>query len=230
MRPVEPTCAVATAILHQLSGCAQKPVGVVACHHVAICRIVEKVFLGVEVPAPREVTTKPTRVRLAPSPLHHSSRPIPARPSGTRSNEPIPTVRATPERGTASTSYRPGSNGRAVATSVTATRARMKASTFMSRSLQHDCRGCYATFELTGDRLSAKPAVGRPVERGVRRRFSSRVTYLHCPCGGCQSSTLLPSGSMTHPNFPYSESSVFSSTLQPSSRSALRSAARSSTR
>src|SRR5437667_11380763 len=53
---------------------------------------------------------------------------------------------------------------------------------------------------------------------------------LHCPCGGCQSSTLLPSGSMTHPNFPYSESSVFSSTLQPSSRSALRSAARSSTR
>ncbi len=31
-------------------------------------------------------------------------------------------------------------------------------------------------------------------------------------------STLLPSGSMTHPNFPYSESSAFSSTLQPSSR------------
>ena len=65
---------------------------------------------------------------------------------------------------------------------------------------------------------------------GSRRRSSSRVTELHCPCGGCQSSTLLPSGSMTHPNFPYSESSVFSSTLQPSSRSALRSAARSSTR
>jgi hypothetical protein len=86
------------------------------------------------------------------------------------------------------------------------------------------------TFELTGDRQAAKPAVGRPVERGVRRRSFSRVTELHCPCGGCQSSTLLPSGSMTHPNFPYSESSVFSSTLQPSSRSALRSAARSSTR
>jgi hypothetical protein len=86
------------------------------------------------------------------------------------------------------------------------------------------------TFELTGGRQTAKPAVGRPVERGVRRRSSSRVTELHCPCGGCQSSTLLPSGSMTHPNFPYSESSVFSSTLQTSSRSTLRSAARSSTR
>src|SRR5258707_43109 len=42
----------------------------------------------------------------------------------------------------------------------------------------------------------------------------------YCPAGGCQSSTLLPSGSMTHPNFPYSESSVFSRTSQPSSRSA----------
>jgi hypothetical protein len=42
----------------------------------------------------------------------------------------------------------------------------------------------------------------------------------HCPGGGCQSSTLLPSGSMTQPNFPYSESSVFSRTLHPSSRSA----------
>lgn len=52
----------------------------------------------------------------------------------------------------------------------------------------------------------------------------------HCPAGGCQSSTLLPSGSMTQPNFPYSESSVFSRTLQPSSRSACNSEARSSTR
>jgi hypothetical protein len=41
----------------------------------------------------------------------------------------------------------------------------------------------------------------------------------HCPGGGCQSSTLLPSGSMTQPNFPYSESSVFSRTSQPSCRS-----------
>lgn len=41
----------------------------------------------------------------------------------------------------------------------------------------------------------------------------------YCPGGGCQSSTLFPSGSMTQPNFPYSESSVFSRTLQPSSRS-----------
>ena len=42
----------------------------------------------------------------------------------------------------------------------------------------------------------------------------------YCSAGGCQSSILLPSGSMTHPNFPNSESSVFSSTSQPSSRSA----------
>ena len=40
----------------------------------------------------------------------------------------------------------------------------------------------------------------------------------HGPGGGCHSSTLLPSGSMTQPNFPYSESSVFSRTLHPSSR------------
>ena len=84
------------------------------------------------------------------------------------------------------------------------------------------------TRDLKDDARSVRRP--RPVERGVGRRSSSRVTKLHCPCGGCQSSTLLPSGSMTHPNFPYSESSVFSSTLQPSSRSALRSAARSSTR
>ena len=39
---------------------------------------------------------------------------------------------------------------------------------------------------------------------------------------GCirRTATVQPSGSMTHPNFPYSESSVFSSTSQPSSRSA----------
>jgi len=38
--------------------------------------------------------------------------------------------------------------------------------------------------------------------------------------GACQSSTLFPSGSITQPNFPYSESSVFSRTWHPSSRSA----------
>ena len=50
------------------------------------------------------------------------------------------------------------------------------------------------------------------------------------PCGGCQSSTLFPSGSMTQANVPYSESSVFSSTLQPSSFKTLTKAWRSSTR
>ena len=52
----------------------------------------------------------------------------------------------------------------------------------------------------------------------------------HWPAGGCQSSTLLPSGSMTQANLPYSESSIFSRTLQPSSRRAATSACRSSTR
>ena len=50
------------------------------------------------------------------------------------------------------------------------------------------------------------------------------------PAGGCHSSTLFPSGSITQANFPYSDSSIFSSTLQPSSRKALTSAWRSSTR
>lgn len=52
----------------------------------------------------------------------------------------------------------------------------------------------------------------------------------HWPAGGCQSSTLFPSGSMTQANFPYSESSILSRTLQPSSRKTLTRAWRSSTR
>ena len=47
---------------------------------------------------------------------------------------------------------------------------------------------------------------------------------------GCHNSTLLPSGSMTQPNLPYSESSILSRTLQPSAFSAATSAWRSSTR
>ncbi len=46
----------------------------------------------------------------------------------------------------------------------------------------------------------------------------------HWPAGGCHSSPLFPSGSMTQANFPYSESSIFSRTLQPSSRKTLTSA------
>ncbi len=52
----------------------------------------------------------------------------------------------------------------------------------------------------------------------------------YLPSGGCHSSTLLPSGSMTQPNLPYSDSSVLSSTSHPSARSAARSACRSATR
>src|SRR5271166_6022809 len=47
------------------------------------------------------------------------------------------------------------------------------------------------------------------------------ATLDHWPAGGCQSSTLFHSESMTQANFPYSDSSIFSSTLQPSSRNAL---------
>lgn len=71
----------------------------------------------------------------------------------------------------------------------------------------------------------------RPVQRGVQRRLVHARPYgTHWPSGGCQSSTLLPSGSMTQPNLPYSESSVFSRTSQPSLRNAVRRLCRSATR
>ena len=53
---------------------------------------------------------------------------------------------------------------------------------------------------------------------------------VYCPSGGCQSSTLLPSGSTTQPNLPNSDSSTLSCTSQPSLRRVSRSACRSSTR
>ena len=56
-------------------------------------------------------------------------------------------------------------------------------------------------------------------QNGGRLKGGESGRRPYCPGGGCQSSTLLPSGSMTQPNFPYSESSVFSRTLHPSSRS-----------
>jgi len=61
---------------------------------------------------------------------------------------------------------------------------------------------------------------------GDRREYAPA----HWPGGGSQSSTLLPSGSMTQPNLPYSDSSVLSSTLQPSLRSSASRACRSATR
>jgi len=60
--------------------------------------------------------------------------------------------------------------------------------------------------------------------------YTAPDSLYYWPAGGCHSSTLFPSGSMTQANFPYSDSSIFSSTLQPSSRKALTSAWRSSTR
>ena len=70
---------------------------------------------------------------------------------------------------------------------------------------------------------------------GTAQRLPEGTDYrahgpCHWPAGGCHSSTLFPSGSMTQANFPYSDSSIFSSTLQRSSRKALTSAWRSSTR
>jgi len=71
-------------------------------------------------------------------------------------------------------------------------------------------------FDMGGLR---RPKAG-VLDGKIRRRPLMTRPEIHCPAGGCQSSTLLPSGSMTQPNFPYSESSTFSSTLHPSSRSA----------
>ena len=51
------------------------------------------------------------------------------------------------------------------------------------------------------------------------QQYAHRIGY--AGLAGSQSSTLFPSGSMTQANFPYSESSIFSSTLQPSSFKAL---------
>ena len=63
--------------------------------------------------------------------------------------------------------------------------------------------------------------------------ISAAVTPIrphYWPAGGCHSSTLLPSGSMTQANFPYSDSSIFSATLHSSSRKSLTRVWRSSTR
>ena len=88
-------------------------------------------------------------------------------------------------------------------------------------------KGCESAKTATLAPLASRHTLcssptSRPPERilFVRRRHLDFRHGTHCPGGGYQSSTLLPSGSMTQPNFPYSESSVFSRTLHPSSRSA----------
>src|SRR6185436_14296021 len=60
----------------------------------------------------------------------------------------------------------------------------------------------------------------KPALNGSKEFSHVDSSLPHSPGGGCQSSTLLPSGSITQPNLPYSESSVFSRTLHPSSRRA----------
>src|SRR5690348_4404879 len=58
----------------------------------------------------------------------------------------------------------------------------------------------------------------RPLEPSARPQFVAATNEpAYWPSGGCHSSTLFPSGSMTQANLPYSDSSIFSSTLQPSS-------------
>ena len=119
---------------------------------------------------------------------------------------------------------------------------------WMSRRCWHRGTLRGLTFELTGrQRQDAKPglakmyrvppdrawwpAVGAPVERGVRpRRAELRALYAHWPAGGCHSSSLFPSESRTQPNLPYSDSSIFSSTCTPSARRAASTACKSSTR
>jgi hypothetical protein len=69
--------------------------------------------------------------------------------------------------------------------------------------------------------VTGLPKAG-PVDQRVRPQIAvAGCNLAHWPAGGCQSSTLFPSGSMTQANFPYSDSSIFSSTLQPSSRKTL---------
>lgn len=65
-----------------------------------------------------------------------------------------------------------------------------------------------------------------------RRRAGPYGPQIHTgsQMAGCHNSTLFPSGSITQPNLPCSELWVSSSTLQPSARSAVSSASRSSTR
>ena len=90
----------------------------------------------------------------------------------------------------------------------------------------------------TGSRIRLRPGVlgsttrWSPSRTPVCAVHSSRmpVRHPHCPSGGSHNSTLLPSGSTTQPNFPYSDSSVLSTTAQPSARSAASSPARSATR
>lgn len=98
------------------------------------------------------------------------------------------------------------------------------------------------TFTVTDTRLAftlvSDPCEGRriPLTAGpLTRKTTSRAARAprrqrHWPSGGCHSSTLFPSGSITQPNFPYSESSVFSRTLHPSWRRISSSPARSATR
>ncbi len=66
---------------------------------------------------------------------------------------------------------------------------------------------------------------------GAGTQIRAEVDYTgHWPAGGCQSSVLFPSGSMTQANFPYSDSLILSRTVQPSSRRTFTKACRSSTR
>lgn len=84
------------------------------------------------------------------------------------------------------------------------------------------------TFSAPCDWPAARRS-GRSEEAALIRHAKYKILG-YWPTGGCQSSTLFPSGSMTHPNLPYSDSSVFSRTLQPSFRSASSKAAKSATR
>ena len=63
--------------------------------------------------------------------------------------------------------------------------------------------------------------IGRTLEIQAEECSSMAASKIdgYCPSGGCHNSTLFPSGSITHPNLPKSESSVLSRTSQPSSRS-----------
>src|SRR4051812_15945868 len=91
-----------------------------------------------------------------------------------------------------------------------------------------DRGGAHPDSHLTALRLRRREVdelehLGRSVsgaQDGFHQIPALRLGASHDSAAGCHSSTLFPSGSMTHANLPYSESSIFSRTLHPSSLSA----------
>lgn len=70
----------------------------------------------------------------------------------------------------------------------------------------------------------------QPMHLVVGPHYGNKPACAHPPAGGSHSSALLPSGSITQPNLPNSDSSTLSTTSQPSLRRTPSKACRSATR